>query len=64
VIVGDDRVPLGIGERFFHRFGGVHSLVVRLVAAALQFAQEEQGIVFGVLHDQHPQRRERFPAFR
>jgi hypothetical protein len=55
-VVRDDHVPTGGGERLLHRLGRLYPFVLRLVAALLQLAQEEQGVVLGVLHDEHPKR--------
>src|SRR3712207_1924964 len=63
LVVGDDQIPAGAGQRLFHRFGGLHPLKLRLVAAAPELVQEEQGVVFGVPHDQHAQRNARLLTF-
>ena len=51
-------------ERLFHLFGGVHPLVVYLVPGASQLAQEQQGVVLGVLDEQDAQGLPEGLAFR
>src|SRR5918993_494592 len=54
--VGEDHVPRpSFRERPPHRLRGVHPLVDGLVPPALELAQEQHGVVLGVLHDQDAQ---------
>src|SRR5215203_2048594 len=63
LVVRDDHPPRQ-PERFFHLFGGVHPLMVYFVPGASKPAQKQQGVVLGVLHEQHAQRLPEGLAFR
>src|SRR5215218_1355435 len=55
--VRGDHVPRSsFLERLPHRLRSIHPLVDGLVAPAPELSQKEQGVVLGVLHDQHAQR--------
>ena len=56
VPIREDHVPRPpVRERPPHILRGVHPLVPGLEAALLQLAQQEKGVVLGVLHDQDAQ---------
>src|SRR5918995_1626977 len=53
----DERCFRIRGVPHLQRLRGVHSLVLGLVAAAPELAQQQEGVVLGVLDEQHAQRR-------
>jgi hypothetical protein len=60
VVVGDDEVPRLVLEGGLHLPGGVDPPGGRLVAAASELPEEQQGVVLRVLHEQHPERGAHF----
>ena len=56
-VVGDHDVPGAGREHGLHVFRGLDTLVLHVVAPLAHLAHEKQRIVFGILDDQHAQRR-------
>jgi len=55
-VVGNDDVPRRLIERREHLLLGLDARVLHFVAAAPQFRQQQQHVVFAVLDEQHAQR--------
>jgi hypothetical protein len=53
--VGDDDVPR-LFQCSAHRFGRLHPLERGIEPAAAKLAQQQLGVVFPILDDQHPER--------
>jgi hypothetical protein len=51
-MIGDYEVPFLALKRGDQRIGTIHTLMGNIVAAALEFAEEEGRVVFGILDDQ------------
>jgi hypothetical protein len=51
-MVGDYEVPFLALKRGNQRIGIIHTLMNNIIAAALEFAEEERCVVFGILDDQ------------
>ena len=49
-VVGNHEIPLVAVQRRAHLGRRIHALVLHAIAAALQFAQQQGGVVFGIFH--------------
>src|ERR1051325_9506556 len=55
-VIGYDEIPSMGPHRYSHCFGGVDALVCWLIPAALEFPQQQFGVVSGIFDDQNSQR--------
>lgn len=55
-VIGEHHVPLPIAERRVHRRLGLDAARLHLEARGAQRAQYQVRVVFGILHQEHPQR--------